>query len=520
MSKAISEDIHQLIHALSKSEKRFFKLYAARIDGERGKKFIRLFDCIEKQKRYDEEKILKENRVLSKKQFPNLKLHLYNQVMKSLSILNSQATLDTRLHYLIGQSQLLYNKCLYAQSMKILDKAKKLATVNNRSILLLDILELEKKITLHTVTVRTGDRIRKLALESKQTSESVRSADAFSNLSLNLHAFYMNTGFIRNREDFKKVKKYFLRSLPVHKEKELSFHEKLHLYYSYTGYYFFTQDFGKGYTYCKKMMALFEKEPHMIDNSLEMYIRTLDQKLMAENKLLLYNDFYETHKKLIGLKRLPANVLKENINLNLFKTIYIHEINRHFMLGQFTSGTRIVVRLEKELERFITKLDKHTILIFYYKISCLYFGASNFRQALKWLNKIINTKDIGLREDIHAFARILSLICHYELGHSDLLEYTIRSTYRFLLQKDDLNKYQKYILGFLRQLNNNTTEKELSKRFLSLRKQLIPLENDLYEKRPFLYFDIISWLESKIYRRPVELIIREKFKKRERGSGV
>ena len=36
------------------------------------------------------------------------------------------------------------------------------------------------------------------------------------------------------------------------------------------------------------------------------------------------------------------------------------------------------------------------------------------------------------------------------------------------------------------------------------------LQDNKFEKRAFLYFDIISWLESKIENRSVQLIIKEK----------
>jgi len=42
------------------------------------------------------------------------------------------------------------------------------------------------------------------------------------------------------------------------------------------------------------------------------------------------------------------------------------------------------------------------------------------------------------------------------------------------------------------------------------KKDLKPLKNNAYEKRAFIYFDIISWLESKIENRSNQLIIREK----------
>ncbi len=46
--------------------------------------------------------------------------------------------------------------------------------------------------------------------------------------------------------------------------------------------------------------------------------------------------------------------------------------------------------------------------------------------------------------------------------------------------------------------------------FEKLRQQLIPLESNPYEKRAFIYFDIISWLEGKIQHRPVQDVIQEK----------
>ena len=36
------------------------------------------------------------------------------------------------------------------------------------------------------------------------------------------------------------------------------------------------------------------------------------------------------------------------------------------MLGEFKSGTRIVGALENELQKIVTKLDKHSLLLFYY----------------------------------------------------------------------------------------------------------------------------------------------------------
>jgi hypothetical protein len=99
-----------------------------------------------------------------------------------------------------------------------------------------------------------------------------------------------------------------------------------------------------------------------------------------------------------------------------------------------------------------------------------------------------------------------------------LIQYNVRSTYRFLLKTRDLHFFQRYILNFLRKLNATMTDEELITRFKRLRQNLIPLTENQYEKRSFIYFDIISWLEAKIENRIVKDIISEKAMRRESES--
>ena len=180
------------------------------------------------------------------------------------------------------------------------------------------------------------------------------------------------------------------------------------------------------------------------------------------------------------------------------------------MLGDFKAGVSLMAKIKSGLEDFINLLDNHSKLILYYKVACLYFGNDNYSEAIQWLNRILNSENIDLREDIHSFARILNLIAHYEMGNTDVIDYYIRSTYRFMLKKDDLHRFQKAILSFLRKLAGEFTKEDLIPEFEKLRERLIPLQSNPYEKRAFIYFDIISWLECKIQRRPVQEVIAEK----------
>ncbi len=513
MSKLHNDSIFQLIKSLTKSEKRSVKLFVERTGGNSSKKITRLFDYIDKHKLYDEKKLLKSEKDLSRIQMPNLKAHLYQQIMKCLSV-STPKTMEMKVSDTLNFARILYNKCLYTESIRMLEKAKRIAIQTDLHVLLLEILELEKLALMQTVREGNEERIISIIEYTDKTAISIQNINAFSNLSIKLNSLYQRIGFIRNENEYKNVSKFFHTHLPKYKEDKISFHEKLYLYYSYTGYNFFIQDFKTGYVYAKKWVHLFDENPEMIYRKPELYIRALNALLVAQNKLLLFSEFQGTHRKLISLKR-DENLLKtENINLNLFKTIYLHEINRHFMMGEFTAGTRIVRRFEVELNNLMPKLDNHSILIFYYKIACLYFGASNFRAAVVWLSKIINEKETELREDLHAFARIIRLISYFEIGNEKLAEHDILSTYRFLKKKGSVNNYQTLILNFLRKLKQNNTQKKLLNALSELKIELLKLESSQYEKRAFYYFDIISWIESKIERKTIEEVIKEKMKKK------
>ncbi|MBK9193229.1 MAG: hypothetical protein IPM77_17985 [Crocinitomicaceae bacterium] len=151
-------------------------------------------------------------------------------------------------------------------------------------------------------------------------------------------------------------------------------------------------------------------------------------------------------------------------------------------------------------------------MIFYYKIACLYFGSNNFKTALKWLNAIIHEQDTDLREDLHSFARILKLICYFEMDDREMIEMNIRTTYRFLLRKKELGKYETAILKFFRDSQNAFSQKEIIQLFKVLKSKMLRLEKDRFEKRAFNYFDIISYLESKIQGLLIETVVKNKLK--------
>ena len=510
MSKAKSDGLFQLIKSLNRSEKRYFKLYVDSIGGNTPKKYTRLFELIEQQAEFDEDKILAREKTLKPSQLSNMKAHLYNKILQSMRLYHQTAVIEIQIRELIDFAQLLLNKSLYEQCAQMLQKAKKMASKIDNLELLLEILKWEKRVLSQTVGKDNEKRVNGIIEDVQDVNTRINNINTFTNLSVKLNSLYKRMGFIRNKSDYNKVVDLFNASIPSYEEDALSLNEKINLYQLLVGYFFMIQNFEKGYYYAKKWVEIFDDHQAMIPSRLETYINSINNLMIAQYKLFKYYEFTESNKKLKAVRFIPGISLNENIRLKLLKYTYVHQFNRYFMLGDFEQGVALMNRIKPGLELFANQLDNHSRIILYYKTASLYFGNDNFNEAIQSLNKIINENEGTLREDVHSFARILNLICHYELGNVDVIDYYIRSTYRFLLKKGDMHTFQRYILSFLKKLGTGITQEALIKQFENLRAQLIPLEDNPYEKRPFMYFDIISWLESKIQKKRISTVIKEK----------
>lgn len=507
MSNKRSSTLFTLVKSLSKSEKRYFKLSES---GASDKKYLRLFELIDQQTEFDEEAILGVEPLFKPSQFSNLKAHLYSKVLRSLRDFSMPSIAGVQIRELIDEGQILFNKSLYPQSAQRLDKAFSLASETDNLELQLEILKWKKQVLTHTVGWENQQYVNDIITQVEAVNSQINNINRFSNLQSQLQSLYQKTGYIRNEVEFRKIEKIFHSNLPDVNEEAMTITEKVHLYQLYIGYYFFIQDFQLGYEYARKWVAIFQNNKALLRPKLEWYISGLNHLLIAENKLLLYNEFQKTKKELRMLNKLPRSYYNENIRLKLLKYSFVHEFNSLFLGGDFDRGVELIERLSSGLEGFINQLDAHSRVILFYKTACLYFGNGDFKKSIGWLNQILNMKETDLREDIHGFARILMLISHFELENVELIQYFVRSTYRFLFKKRDLHQFQKSILSFLKGLNPQLSQADVIKRFEVLREKMLVLQSDPYEGRAFVYFDIVSWLDSKIENRPIMEVMREK----------
>jgi len=512
MPNRSTDALFQLVKSLEKSEKRNFKLFVKRNSSSENLKTIQLFDALDKMNDYDEPLLLKKNKSISKQQLSNIKAQLYRQILSSLRIIKDENNIDIQLHEQMDYARILYNKGLYLQSLKALDRLKDVARDHNQVTYLQQALFFEKKIEALYITRSMQNRAEQLTQESDTVNDSLTLINKLSNLSLQLYSWYIQHGHARNENDVKSIKLFFETSLPLEATAAKGFYEKLYLYQSHCWYAFIRLDFLQYYRYCQRWVDLFEKYPDMLAVETANYIKGMHNLMSAHFDLLNHEKLAETIKQFEKFARTKLVTQNDNNRILTYQYLYTARINLYFLQGTFNKGLLMVPHLEEMLKEYGIYLDTHRVLVFYYKIACLYFGSGNNEKAIDYLNRIINQKS-GLRSDLQCYARLLHLIAHYELGNFDLLEYLIKSVYRYMSKMESLSKVEEEMFAFLRR-SFHVDAHALKPEFEKLLNKLKKYENNPLERRAFAYLDVISWLESKIRNVNVQDVVRERYKKR------
>ena len=509
MPNRTADILFQLIRSLEKSEKRNFKLYIQRSSGNKDLKIIALFDALDKLKEYDEQVLLKKLSSIKKPQLSNTKAHLYKQLLASLRLIKTQESIDLQLHEQLDYARILYNKGLYLQSLKILEKVKELAINYNQDSFLIQVISLEKKIEILHITRSMQDRADRLTTEANEINQKRSTITRLSNLALQLYSWYIKNGHARNEKDEAGIKKFFREQLPVNAYNQTGFYERLYLYQSYCWFAFIRQDFLMYYRYTQKWVDLFHEQEIMIGVDTGHYIKGMHNLLNAHFDLRNYKKFALTLKQFQKFEASEVANRHDNNRIQTFVYINSARLNQHIILGTFKEGLTLVKQVEEKLQEYSLYLDRHRVLVFNYKIATLYFGAAEYEKCIDYLRKIINDH-VDLRNDLQCYARLLHLIAHYELGNAALIEHLIKSVYRFMARMENLTVIEEETFRFLRRTFHVSPHK-LKEEFVKFLHTIKAFEHSRFETRAFAYLDIVSWLESKVYQKSMSKIIQEKY---------
>ncbi len=512
MSNVASDHLFKLIKSLNKSEKRYFSLYASRHTLGEKNNYAILFDAISKQSEYDEAALLKQ---FKKEAFTNkfsiTKARLYDVVMDSLTAFHSASSIDAQLKRDLHCAEILYKKTLYEQCTKMLTSAKKVATRHERHSSLLEISLWEKKLveTENYSGKKDADILQMLEADNL-ISEKIKNFNQYWNIKSRFFTILNKQGKVRNPEEMLKFKKIIDNTLLKGEHKALSTETRYLFFHIYSAYYFGIGDYKKSYENLVKNVQLIEEHPDIFKEEPNIYFSVLTNEIYVGSQLKKYKEVYESLKKLRSSLVQFENGKNEDLEVKLFSSATSIELSIYNQTGEFEKGLELAPKIEEKLAKYPGKFTKLREAYFYFNMSAMFFGAEKYSQALKWINKLLNSPNFEESENIYCFAQIMNLIIHIELKHDDFVPHAFKSVHRYLSSRNKVYKFETVIMDFIGKILKTTKREDQNKYYKELKNALVDLKSDSFEMAAFEYFDFISWAESKVQRVPFRVIVEEK----------
>lgn len=512
MPIAQSEQLFTIIKSLTKAEKRNFRLYVQRLQSNEDVRYVRLFDILDKAEEYDEQEVLRKLGKVTKSQFVNLKRHLYTQILKSLRLIFENIE-SIKVREQIDFSHILYNKGLYLQSNKLLDRVKEMLPESGHDLLRLEIIEFQKFIEERHITRsrKKSGKVQTLLMESENQEARVSNIVLLSNLKIKIHGWYIETGHVRDQKDHFQLQTYFDSELRKVRTTDLSLVEEIYLQQSYMWFYYIMLDFENCHKHAEAWVKAFDDNPAHMREDPVLYMRGISYQLTSLYSLRDYNRYVAILEKFEQFTISHEKYFDMTGQIISFLYLYTAKINRHFIEGSFTEGLALIPEINRLVKKFGRFIDIHRIMVFNYKTAWLALGSGQPGLSIEYLNKIINLQAAGhLRTDIQCYARLMHLMAHFELGHYNLLEHLVESVGRFFSKMRDLNEVQKVLFQFFRN-NLDVKPKDMIRSLETLRKEVIRLELNPYEGRTFHHLDIVAWIDSRIAGVTIGDVIRDRF---------
>lgn len=491
-----SNELFVLIKSLSRTEKRYFKLYANSF-GSTDFNYIHLFDILDKLNDYDEKKVIKQFfGGKEAKHFSNIKKHLYNIVLKSLNKYQASNSKEAEMIESFNSCKILYRKGLYEQSLKLVEKLLNTCVQYEFYYTILNICELKIEL-LGQTTSTTFD----LKSEYQKTREI--SKTAINILSIEAEYVELFTYFfeeirtkgeiIRKKDQITELEAFMQNPLLINDEKALSIKSKNIYFFIKSIFYFLISDNENASKFGKLAIEYLEKENKRIPIDMATYSARLSNacEIFLRNK-----DFDQFNEIMDKLKKCPINSTMEEAKLFYRENNLM--LKFHNIKENYVKTIEIYEKIIPIIESDIFVVHKSRLISIHFSALTAYFSLKEYKKSNQILNILLDEKS-AYRTDILCFARIINCLIQLEVGDYNSQESALRATSYFMKKHEMLHEFENIFLKYYLKLIKLIDEKQRINVYQEFNIELKSIfENPLESVINIEFFDFNKWLKDKI----------------------
>ncbi|MBL1281425.1 MAG: hypothetical protein COA33_014195 [Fluviicola sp.] len=495
---------------MNRSEKRYFKVVSSRHSIGGKNNYTRLFDAIDKQSVYDEERLFKLFEGESfLKLFSITKKRLYDHILSALDSFHTSNCTEAQLYKMLHSVDILYDKSLYEQSKKILRSAEKLAIKHEKNEILLIICNKNKRLLETQGHLLVSDEIiDEVHVKVGAFQNEIELRNKLWTIKAKLFVRLSQKGISRSEEDSETYGEICKDALTLETDNDHSLEVKYLLEHIKSAYHYAVGDLKSTLKSLQGNIELFSSDT-LNTVSLNKQISVVSNAIYVADKLGLHK---ESNQYLEKLKQLEVDTeSNEDMAIKLFSSISSIELDLHLRKGDFERASEIAQSVEDKLLKFDGKIIPIRKAFLSFKMAVIHMGMGDFNKALNWINVILNDSRLDKTEDIVGYAQLLDLLIHVELDNQKLLPYSLKNTMRFFKTRNRLYGFETIFLQFIQKLINCDDRFEIESIWEELNNELANISDDSFESVALEYFDFKSWAEAKLQNKSFDSIVKEKY---------
>jgi tetratricopeptide (TPR) repeat protein len=417
---------------------------------------------------------------------------LYELVLKCLQAYDEQQSVEYKLNHLLQSVSALFKRGHYDDCRDLLYKAGKTARQYECFTQLLEIIRWEKQLAYTRMDVDfLHKHLEQLQFEEDRALDQLRVLSEYRKAFFHVYTVAKRDAQERGSDRLQRLRSLIDPEAFADPDRANSHKARVMFYRTLNIYHYAALEYDQFYETGLKLIGLLESQPHFLRENLSDYIAGLSNLILSSGMLQRYD---EVRQCLLKLRNLTP--VTEDDRRKIHRQYFTGIFGLSIYTGEFAEARREMDRCQEEAALFDSHEYETASFLSQYCIIC--FGCADYGGALDYLNQWMNQPRTVEREDLQSLARILSLIIHYEMGNTVLLESLLRSAIRFLQKKNRLFDLERRFIHFMSELVRLPSSRERSGAFLKMKAALLSQIGQPGVAALLQTFDLEAWLDSKI----------------------
>ena len=479
----IIEECKKIIESMSMNEKRYFKIFINKNIFGSQNKYLLLFDIINSNDNIDEntlKKYVKEQDYSDKNISYDIN-YLNKIILRSLNEFHYDKTISLKLQNHIKSVEILFYKGLYDECLKIIRKAKKLSIKNENEVLMLELLNWEKKCMGYS----------KGFYGAMSVNAKIDSYFNYIKENREITDLYYHSYFLKNnvgKMSYDKIIEDFniIIGNPLFKKSGFELHSvqsRIFYFLTIANYFNVLNDKNRETINLEKTIEVFDQNPfYKEENPLDyisVYTRIID--IYKKSDDTTFHNKIDALRSFENILDFQKSVAKERI---FFHT---HHSELEFLIynNNFEEATKIKLLVIKSLKENKYNIEPYYYIGLYYQFACIQLINENLSQSLKYVNLILNEFKLEDRPKSFIKTEILNLIIHFELKNYKLVLHNYNAFNKRYKKVFKLNYIEKKLIQLIVQISESPYSKNSTIEFRNILKKIekkVDLEENISNK--------------------------------------